>query len=139
MVVVAQARDTDYFYRRDFPVSGSAYFKILIPYKIISQADIIEVFEQGLHANECYFPATTVFEEGRRYLLFVRLDPEDEERFRGLATGCAIDVLVHENNRYAIRYPVKGIDFSEDFSALAKPMTFSDPYAIVTDEDLSAD
>ena len=30
-VVLAQVKDTDYFYRHDYPVSGSAYLKVLIP------------------------------------------------------------------------------------------------------------
>lgn len=136
LVVLAQARDTDYFMRRDIPVSGSAYLKVLIPYKATDPLDIIEVYEKGLHPNECYFPNPTVFEEGRRYLLFLNKDPEDETRYRGLAQGCALDVLVNDQNRYALRYPVNGITLSDPLNALAREMTFSDGYAIVDEDDL---
>lgn len=138
VVVLAQARDTDYFERREIPVSGSAYLKVLIPYKG-SQAvgDIIEVYEKGLHPHECYFPNVTVFEEGRRYLLFLKKDPAlDEDRYRGLPEGCALDVLVDSNNRYALRYPVTGITLSDALEPLATDMSFSDSYAIVDDETL---
>ena len=73
-IMLAQVRDTDYFYRHEYPVNGSAYLKVLIPYKLDQPADIIEIHEQGLHENECYFPNPTVFEEGRRYLLFLKKD-----------------------------------------------------------------
>jgi hypothetical protein len=140
LVVLAQTRDTDYFMRRDIPVSGSAYLKVLIPYKVPreagEQSDIIEVYEKGLHQNECYFPNPSVFEEGRRYLLFLRKDPENEARFRGLTQGCALDVLVNSDNSYALRYPVTGIDLSDSFGSLVRDMTFSDGYAIVDDEAL---
>ncbi len=137
LVALAQSRDTDYFYRRDFPVSGSAYLKSLIAYKVDRPIDIIEVFEQGLHANECYFPATTVFEEGRRFLLFLQADPEDEVRYRGLKWGCALEVLVDSSNRYALRYPLAGISIEPALSDLVRPMTFADSNALVSEEDLS--
>jgi len=136
LVVLAQVKDTDYFMRRDIPVSGSAYLKVLIPYKDDGPADLIEVYEKGLHERECYFPNPTVFEEGRRYLLFLRRDPDHEERYRGLPQGCALDVLVDSDNRYALRYPVTGIDLSDPLGELAHEMKFSDPNAIVDDEEL---
>ena len=140
LVVLAQARDTDYFMRREIPVSGSAYLKVLIPYKspddAIQPGDIIDVYEKGLHEHECYFPNPTVFEEGRRYLLFLKKDPEDDERYRGMPEGCALDVLVDSNNRYALRYPVNGISLSDDLGPLATEMEFRDPYAIADDESL---
>ena len=136
LVVMAQVKDTDYFMRRGIPVSGSAYLKVLIPYKVDRPADLIEVYEKGLHERECYFPNPTVFEEGRRYLLFLRQDPDNAERYRGLPQGCALDVLVDNDNRYALRYPVTGIDLSDPLGELAREMKFSDRYAIVDDEDL---
>jgi hypothetical protein len=136
LVVLAQVKDTDYFTRRDIPVSGSAYLKVLIPYKVDSPADLIEVYEKGLHDQECYFPNPSVFEEGRRYLLFLKKDPDHEERYRGLPQGCALDVLVGSDNRYALRYPVTGMDLSDPLGELALDMTFSDAYAIVDDDEL---
>jgi len=136
LVVLAQVKDTDYFMRRDIPVSGSAYFKVLIPYKGHSPADLIEVYEKGLHDQECYFPNPSVFEEGRRYLLFLVKDPDNEERYRGLPQGCALDVLVDNDNHYALRYPVNGINLSDPLGELAHNMKFSDRYAIADDEEL---
>ena len=136
LVVLAQTKDTDYLMRRGIPVSGSAYLKVLIAYKTDSPADLIEVYEKGLHDHECYFPNPTVFEEGRRYLLFLKKDTEDEERYRGLPQGCALDVLVDSENRYAVRYPVTGIDLSDPIGELARGMKFSDGYAIVDDDAL---
>lgn len=137
LVVLAQARDTDYLMHREIPVSGSAYLRVLIPYKTDQSLDLVEVYEKGLHENECYFPNPTVFEEGRRYLLFLVRDPEHPERYRGHPEGCALEVLVDNDNHYALRYPVNGIRLSDDLAALATPMSFSDSYAIVRDEDLS--
>ncbi len=77
-----------------------------------------------------------MFEEGRRYLLFLKRDPEDEERYRGLAEGCALDVLVDSENRYALRFPATGIDLSDPLVEYAQEMKFSDGYAVVDDESL---
>ncbi len=138
VIVLAQVKDTDYFYRRGFPVSGSAYLKILIPYKIDKPMEIIEVYEKGLHENECYFSNPTVFEEGRRYLLFLRHDPDQAERYRGLKEGCALDVLVDSNNHYALRYPVTGIELADSLDEIAVDMKFSDPYAIEDETSLTS-
>jgi hypothetical protein len=138
VIVLAQVKDTDYFYRREHPVSGSAYLKILIPYKIDKPVEIIEVYEKGLHAKECYFPNPTVFEEGRRYLLFLKRDPGKPERYRGLAEGCALDVLVESDNRYALRYPVTGIDLADSLEDLAVEMQFGDSYAIENEDSLTS-
>lgn len=141
-VGVAQVRDTDYLRRRDIPVSGSAYLQVLIPYKSAAKSaageELIEVYEKGLHEHECYFPNPSVFEEGRRYLLFLRRDPEHAERYRGLPSGCAIDVLVDSDNRYAVRLPVTGIPLTDSLQELARPLQFADPYAAVDDEALPA-
>ena len=138
LVALVQVRDTDYLKRREIPVSGSAYLKVLIPYKADQSADLVEVYEKGLHAGECYFPDRTVFEEGRRYLVFLVRDPEDDQRYRGLREGCALDILVRSDNRYALRYPPTGIQLSDVLKPLAREMDFTDPYAVVADESLSS-
>jgi len=135
-IALGQVRETDYRRQREIPVSGSAYLRILIPYKGERDAELVEIYEKGLHDGECYFPTPTVFEEGRRYLLFLRRDPDRPERYRGLTEGCAIDVLVDSDNRYAVRVPITGIRISDPLQALARPMEFSDPYAIVDDASL---
>jgi len=136
LVALAQVKDTDYFRRREIPVSGSAYLKVLIPYRMDHAAELIEVYEKGLRDGECYFPNPTVFEEGRRYLVFLVRDTEEKSRYRGLAEGCALDVLVDDNNRYALRYPATGILLSDSLDDLAVDLKFSDPYAVVEDESL---
>jgi hypothetical protein len=152
-VALTQVRDTDYLRRREIPVSGSAYLRVLIAYKTEKGAGwpvagsgsesgetVVEVYEQGLREGECYFPNPSVSEEGRRYLVFLRRDPGDAERLRGLPGGCAIDVLVDRANGYAVRMPITGLRLDEAQTArlerLAVPMQFSDPYARVADEDL---
>jgi len=136
LVVLAQVKDTDYFLRRDIPVSGSAWLKVLIPYKVDGPVDLIEVYEKGLSDQECYFQNPSVFEEGRRFLMFLKKDPGDEGRYRGMPQGCALDVLVDSDNRYVLRYPVTGINLSDPLGELARDMKFSDSYAIVDDEEL---
>lgn len=138
VIALVQMRDGDYRYQREFPVSGSAYLKVLIAYKVDQPLDLVEVYEKGLHENECYFPNPTVFEEGRRYLVFLRRDPDDPERYRGLPQGCALDVLVKADNTYALRLPVTGIQLSDPLQGLAKPMEFTDRYARETDETIDS-
>jgi hypothetical protein len=137
LVALAQVRDTDYRRQRDIPVSGSAFLRILIAYKSDRDDELFEVYEKGLHEHECYFPNPTVFEEGRRYLLFLRRDADDPKRYRGLPQGCALEVLVTHDNRYAVRYPANGIELGAALDELAERMTFADRYAVVTDEDLA--
>ena len=138
LVAVVQVKDTDYVYTRSFPSEGSAYLKILIAYKH-NQANeqIIEVHEQGLHPNECYFVNPTVLEEGRRYLAFFRHDSDEAEVYRGLAEGCAHEILVTKDNRYVLKYPLTGIEISDTLAELVRKFDFQDKYALITEERLS--
>ena len=138
IVAVAQVKDTDYVYARSFPNEGSAFLKILIPYKLNNPVEeIVEVYEKGLHPNECYFENPTVFEEGRRYLVFFRLDPEDPETYRGLAEGCALELFVTQDNQYALKYPFDGIKLTDKLDELVREFDFHDNYAVVSDENLT--
>lgn len=138
LVAVAQVRDTDYVYTRSFPSEGSAFLNVLITYKTNNpNKEIIEVYEKGLHPNECYFENPTVLEEGRRYLVFLRVDPENPENYRGLEQGCALEILVTRDNRYALKYPLKGINLSDELDELATSLEFHDGYALVAEEDLA--
>lgn len=138
LVAVAQVKDADYFYTRAFPSEGSAFLKVLIAYKTSKpDEEIIEVYEQGLHPNECYFENPTVLEEGRRYLVFFRFDPADPKIYRGLAEGCALEILVDKNNRYALRYPIEGFRLTDKLDELAVKYDFRDNYALVSEESLS--
>jgi hypothetical protein len=138
LVAIAQVKDTDYVYARSYPNEGSAFLKILIEYKLNNPAEeIIEVYEKGLHPGECYFENPTVLEEGRRFLVFLRLDPEDPEIYRGLAEGCALELFVTDENRYAFKYPVEGIKLKDPLDHLAAEFNFNDNYAVVSEESLS--
>jgi hypothetical protein len=136
LVVLAQVRDTDYAYRREFPVEGSAFLRVLLVYKTDRPLDVIEVYEQGLHEHECYFPNPTVFEEGRRYLLFLHRDPVEPDRYRGLPQGCALDVLVARDSRYVLRLPASGIALSDPLAERAAKFDFADVYALENDDTL---
>lgn len=138
LVAVAQVKDTDYLYTRAFPSEGSAYLKILIAYKHNQpDEDIIEVYDKGLHPNECYFENPTVLEEGRRFLVFFRHDPDDPRNYLGLAEGCALEIFVTGDNRYALKFPITGIDLADELEALVNEYNFRDSYALITDEDLT--
>jgi hypothetical protein len=138
LVAVAQVKDTDYVYTRSFPSEGSAFLKILIAYKTSKPGEeIVEVYDKGLHPHECYFENPTVLEEGRRYLVFFRHDPEDPKIYRGLAEGCALEILVDESNRYALRYPLDGFQLTDKLDELAVEYDFRDNYALVSEESLS--
>lgn len=138
LVAVAQVKDTDYVYTRSFPSEGSAYLKILITYKMNRAGeDIIEVYDKGLHPNECYFENPIYPEEGRRYLVFLRVDPKDPETYRGLDQGCALEILVTEDSRYTLKYPLDGITLSDNLEELATEFQFRDAHAVVSEEALS--
>lgn len=138
IVAVAQVKDTGYEYAHSFPNEGSAYLKILIAYKLNNPVEeIVEVYDKGLHPNECYFENPTVFEEGRRYLVFFRLDPEDPEIYRRLPEGCALELFVTQENRYALKYPVDGIKLTDELEHLVREFDYHDNYAVVSDESLT--
>lgn len=138
LVAVAQVVDTDYIYTRSFPSEGTAILKTLISYKADPEGqEYIEVYEKGLHPNECYFESPEFFLEGRRYLVFFKRDLEDPELYRGLTQGCALEILVTEDSSYALKYPVQGIQLEEKFDNLANEYEFRDQHALVSEESLS--
>jgi hypothetical protein len=140
LVAIAQVKDTDYVFTRAFPSEGSAFLRTLITYKAgRPKEDIFEVYEKGLHPFECYFENPTVFEEGRRYLVFLRHNPEDPESYRGFEEGCALEIFVTNDNRYALKYPADGIHLSDNLAPLVSRFEFRDNYAVVAEEDLSPD
>jgi hypothetical protein len=68
--------------------------------------------------------------------VFLKKDPVNAERFRGMPEGCALDVLVAADNRYVLRYPLTGIALSGAIGKLARETAFSDGYAVVDDDEL---
>jgi hypothetical protein len=138
LVAVAQVKDTDYVYARTFPNEGSAFLKILIEYKLNNPAEeIIEVYDKGLHPGECYFENPTVLEEGRRYLVFLRLDPDDPEIYRGLTEGCALELFVTQDNRYALKYPIDGLKLTDNLAELVSQFDYRDNYAVVEEDSIT--
>lgn len=137
LVAVAQVIDTDYQYTREFPSGGTAFLRILIPYKVTRPlGDLVEVYEEGLHPHECYFPNPSVAEEGRRYLVFLRINPERQQQYLGQSWGCALEVLVNSDNEYALRFPPHLAGFSAELQPWAQPMTFGDQYAVPSNEQI---
>ena len=51
-------------------------------------------------------------------LVFFRIDKKDPETYRGLTQGCALEILVADNNRYALKYPLEGIELTDKLDAL---------------------
>jgi len=140
LIALVRVLDTDYEYIRYFPSGGTAFLQVLVPYKVSRPLeDIISVYDEGLHDGECYFDNPSVMEEGRRHLVFLKFSPDVEDQYNGLKYGCALEVLVREDNLYALRYPLNGMDLTDDFSAHAKAMVFKDPYALLEDEEISPD
>ena len=138
LVAVVQVADTDYVYTRDFPSGGSAYLKILFPYKPAdTREDIIKVYEEGLHRHECYFENPTVFEEGRRYLGFFQRNPQDPDSYVGLAEGCALEILVTAENTYALRLPLDGFELDKTLEQYAEALEFRDGYAVLEEDAIS--
>ncbi|NND45749.1 MAG: hypothetical protein HKN58_10525 [Xanthomonadales bacterium] len=138
LVAVVRVLDTDYQYTREFPSGGSAFLEVLIPYKVSRPLeDILEVYEEGLHAGECYFDNPSVLEEGRRHLVFLTFSEEVSGQYNGLAQGCKLEVLVTTENRYALRYPLNGLPVADDLTALVRELEFQDGYAVLDEEEIT--
>lgn len=103
VVVVAQLERTDYEYRRGFPVDGRTWFRVLFDYKTPREMERLIVLETGLNPEGCYFPDLPLFDEQPRYLLFLAYD--EEGALRGHVDGCAVELAVNEQGRYAAIWP----------------------------------
>jgi len=140
-VVLAQLQRIDYQYRRDFPVEGRAWFRPLIQYKPPEAGErLLIVSEKGLHENECYFPRVAPWDEAPRYLLFLVADPKTET-LKGHPDGCAIEILVNSDGRYAARWPQPafGGEHGRGDSPIrerVEPMRLQGPQAVIDASDL---
>ncbi len=140
LVAVVQVSDTDYVYTRSFPSEGSAFLNILIAYKPGKYAGkMIEVHEHGLHPHECYFENPEQLAGGRRYLVFLRLNPDDPGTYRGLAQGCSLEILVTAQSRYALKYPINSIALTDKLDKLINKYDYHDSHALETEDSLSPD
>ena len=112
----------------------------MIPYKVSRPLeDFLEVYEEGLHEYECYFPTVDVGQVGRRFLVFLSFSEDVAEQYNGLPQGCALEALVTWDNRYALKYPLENIALSEDYAAHSTEMEFADENALVAEDDISPD
>jgi hypothetical protein len=132
LVVLAQLERTDYDYARGFPIDGNAWFSTLLTYKSPRIVERFIVKESGLKDIECYFPEKIDGEEGARYLLFLVRDPDNG--WRGHPDGCAFEVLVGTDNRYALRWPQAAFGGEagrgdDAIQGLVEPMRFQGPSA----------
>jgi len=138
LVAVGQVMETEYKYTRSFPSEGSAYLKLLITYKRNRPGDdTIEVREKGLHPHECYFKPPGTAGAGGRFLVFLRLDPDDPDSYRGLPVGCALQVLVRDDRLYALRYPPDGIALTDRLGDLATAFQFEDRHALIDADEIT--
>lgn len=134
----------EYETMRTLPSEGFARLRVLVTYRhpgeVLEAPDIVEVHEEGFGDDTCYYPERE--NEGRRYLAFLNErtgkdeDGEAKTGYKGTKPGCMLPVLVTADNRFALRYPVPGVDI-RDRSVIQK-MDFADPDAFVTaGDDLS--
>lgn len=141
LVTLAKLDRTDYEYTRGFPIDGRAWFESLLDYKAPRVVERFIVNETGLKDIECYFPEVESGVEGPRYLLFLVTDPEGG--YRGHPEGCAFEVLVGADNRYAIRWPQpalggEGGRGDPTLQALVEEMRFQGPRSRIDASDMLA-
>ncbi|MEM9302687.1 MAG: hypothetical protein AAGE01_11275 [Pseudomonadota bacterium] len=135
MIALVVVEQVDYQRTRGFPSSGSAFLRVLIPYRGIEKGTWIEVKEKGLGDEKCYYPEPDPYAfEGARFLVMLR-ETDKPEVYMGVAPGCRIPVLVTDINGYAVRYPVDDLEIPEE---LARDFTFNDPAAIVDASDFTS-
>lgn len=139
MVLLAQLERTDYNYLRGLPVEGRAWFRSLLTYKTPRTMERLIVQESGVKDIECYFPEVEPGTESPRYLLFLVRDEEGE--LRGHPEGCALEVLVSSDNRYAIRWPQQALDREnarEDdrLNTLVEELDFQGPGSRINASDM---
>ena len=141
IVALAQLDRIDYEYERDFPIDGEAWLRPLITYRTQAPLKgVIIVREQGLSENECYFPRMAPWDERPRYLLFLVTDSETGT-IKGHPDGCAIEILVTADSRYAARWPQPAFGGEngrgdEALQALVEEMTFQGPMARIDASDM---
>lgn len=135
-VVLAQVDRVNYETRRGFPVSGAAWIRVLVRYKVPSPIDFVKVAEEGFGPDRCYFDDGPMWEELPRYLVF--LNRADKHEFEGHRGGCKLEVLVTDDNRYAVRWPQEGLVLNPEDEALIQELTFQGPGAYVDVSEMTS-
>ena len=136
LIAVVQVEETTYEYvRRKFPVKGTGYLKVLLPYKgDTTPGTLIQVPESGLRDTACYYPRLDLFQvEGARFLAFLKQEKDDV--YKGVAPYCQLPVFVTDSARYALKYPVPGVEFASPDQV--RELQFADPAAYVETNDMT--
>lgn len=133
---IVQVDDREYETVRDIPSKGFANLRVLVTYRhpgeVREAPGSVQVYEEGFEKDTCYYPERQ--NEGRRYLVFLQKrtgktpDGEKREGYEGSRPGCMMPILVTSDNRYALRYPLPGVDVPSD---LVRNLVFADPDAFV--------
>lgn len=137
---ILQVDTTEYETVREIPNEGFAILRVLVTYRhpgdVRETPGSVRVHEKGLDRNACYYPERR--NEGRRYLAFLQKrtgkTPEGERKkgYQGSKPGCMLPVLVTADNRYALRYPVPGVQVPQ---SSVRNLVFADPDAFVEPGD----
>jgi len=126
LVAIAQVEDIDYKKIRNLNASGTAWLKILVPYKgEVNKDDYIEVKAEGLEDWACYYPDR--INEGERFLVFLKKDKNG--LYSGFKPWCQLQVLLDDQGRYALRYP---LDVKVPVpAAFIQDINYNDPHALI--------
>lgn len=127
---LVQVQSIEYEYTRDLPSKGFALLSTLIVYRHPGETweeapRFIQVYEKGFKENACYYPER--WDEGRRYLVF--LEKRDKDGYQGMWPGCMLPVLITGQLRYALRYPIPGVELADP--SVVRKLSFNDPDAYI--------
>lgn len=137
LVVLAQLDRVNYEKRRGFPVEGTAWFNVLVRYKVPQPIDRIRLVEEGFGEDRCYFENVPMWLELPRFLLF--LNQAEGRNFEGNRNGCKLEVLVTRDNRYAVRWPQEGLHLTaEEEEQWVRELDFHGPSAYVDVSEMTS-
>lgn len=133
---ILQVDTIEYETVREIPSEGFAILRVLVPYRYPGDVreipGSVQVHEKGLDQDACYYPERR--NEGQRYLAFLQKragetpEGENKEGFEGSRPGCMLPVFVTADNRYALRYPVPGVEVPQ---SSVQGLVFADPDAFI--------
>ena len=124
LVAVAQLNHTRYEYLREFPNKGVAWLRPLITYKSNRSLDDFTVFDEGVKGAHCYFPDTALWQEGNRYLVFLK--HQEFIRYRGLLPTCYLPISVNSDNQYVLRMPLDTVSLPDELVAQTQEYQLTD-------------
>ncbi len=136
VVVLAQLDRTNYEKRRGFAVSGSAWARVLVSYKVPHPLDLVQIVEAGLGTDRCYFDDIVLWQEMPRFILFLNAD--ETGRYQGNRATCRLDVLVTADHRYAVRWPQPGLNLVDDELHLVQELEFQGPRATIDASEMTS-